>query len=75
MISFFYPERAARRVARRPLPHLLAALLLALVAVPAITQDVVSGRVVKGGQGVAGATVELHRVSSDTSGMVRRAMS
>ncbi|HEY0022401.1 MAG TPA: hypothetical protein VGB24_05805 [Longimicrobium sp.] len=75
MISFFFPERAARRVARRPLPHLLAALLLAIFAVPALAQDVVSGRVVKGGQGVAGATVELHRVSSDTSGMVGRAMS
>ncbi|HZG43804.1 MAG TPA: hypothetical protein VEY93_12635, partial [Longimicrobium sp.] len=56
------------------MPHLVA-LLLALFAVPAIAQDVVSGRVVRGGQGVAGATVELHRVSSDTSGLVARTTS
>ena len=76
MISFPFPERAARRVARRPLPHLLAPLLAALfLALPVAAQDVVSGRVVKGGQGVAGAAVELHRVSSDTSGLVARATS
>lgn len=76
MISFSSPERAARRVARRPLPHLLAALLLALAfAFPAAAQDAVSGRVVKGGQGVAGAAVELHRVSADTSGLVGRTVS
>lgn len=66
--------RAARLSARRPFPRLLA--LLALVAgtafatSPAAAQGTLEGRVVRGGAGVPGAAVELHRVGTDTSGMI-----
>ncbi|HEX6371420.1 MAG TPA: hypothetical protein VF006_21055 [Longimicrobium sp.] len=68
------PERAARRTARRPfsLMHLLAAALAAALSFSsaAHAQGTLSGRVVKGGAGVAGAPVELHRVARDTSGLI-----
>jgi hypothetical protein len=65
--------RAARREARRPFPLLFLLLALAagmLFAPPAGAQATVTGRVVRAGAGVPNAAVELHRVSSDTSGML-----
>lgn len=67
-------KRAARLQARRPFPLLLSlcALLAALFALPASSaaQGALQGRVVRAGAGVPNAAVELHRVSSDTSGML-----
>jgi hypothetical protein len=66
--------RAARCHARRPFPLMLS--LLALVAgmlalsTPAAAQGTLQGRVVRAGAGVPNAAVELHKVSSDTSGML-----
>jgi hypothetical protein len=65
-------ERAARCKARRPFPLLfsLCALLAGLPALPAGAQTTLQGRVVRAGAGVPNAAVELHRVASDTSGML-----
>ena len=66
--------RAARSTARRPFPLMLS--LLALVAgmlsfsPPAAAQGTVTGRVVRAGAGVPNAAVELHRVATDTSGIL-----
>ncbi len=65
--------RAARQAARRPFPLLLS--LLALLAgmlsdAPAHAQGSLAGRVVRAGAGVPNVPVELHRVASDTSGML-----
>lgn len=51
-----------------PRAALAALLLLALAALPAAAQDLLRGRVVRGGQGVAGAEVTLHRVTNDSAG-------
>ena len=72
-------ERAARRTARRPL-SLMLSLVAALAAAlsfssAAAAQAVLTGRVVKGGQGVAAVPVELHRVARDTSGLLARGTS
>ncbi|HEX2210686.1 MAG TPA: hypothetical protein VHG93_23595, partial [Longimicrobium sp.] len=48
----------------------VAALAAALSFSPAAAQNTLTGRVVKGGAGVAGAPVELHRVARDTSGLI-----
>jgi len=73
------PERAARGSARRPLRLMLslaAALAAALSFSPAASaQTALTGRVVKSGQPVAGAPVELHRVARDTSGLLARGVS
>jgi hypothetical protein len=73
------PERAARRTARRPLSLmlLLAAALAAALSFSsaAHAQGSVTGRVVKSGRPVAGAPVELHRVTRDTSGMLASGVS
>lgn len=72
------PERAARSTARRPLSlmHLfVAALAAALSFSSAAAQTTLAGRVVKGGAGVPGAPVELHRVARDTSGLIARSRS
>jgi hypothetical protein len=64
-------RRAARSTARRPfLLSVLSLLLAAAFALPAgaAAQATLSGRVVRGEAGVGGVPVELHRVSSDTSG-------
>jgi hypothetical protein len=66
--------RAARTRARRPFPRFPA--LLALVAgilalsAPAAAQSTLDGRVVRAGAGVPNVPVELHRVATDTSGMI-----
>ncbi|HEX2079060.1 MAG TPA: hypothetical protein VHG08_15155, partial [Longimicrobium sp.] len=51
---------------------LLSTLALAagLLPSPASAQGTLTGRVVRGGEGVPGAPVELHRVASDTSGLL-----
>ena len=74
-----------RHTARRPLPLLFAVLCAALASAPAAAQAPapaqapaasaparasMTGRVVREGRGVPGASVELHRVASDTSGRV-----
>jgi hypothetical protein len=67
--------RAARCKVRRPFTLLL--LLLALAAgmlsfvAPAAAQSTVTGRVVRAGAGVPNAAVELHRVATDTSGLLQ----
>lgn len=67
--------RAARCTARRPFPLLLPLLALAagMLLLPEDTaaQSTVQGRVVRGGAGVPNAAVELHRVATDTSGILR----
>ncbi len=77
MTDPFPPERAARRTARRPLSLmlLLAAALAAALSFSSAAAQTLTGRVVKSGQGVAGAPVELHRVARDTSGLLARAVS
>lgn len=78
MTDPFLRKRAARCTARRPLSLmlLLAAALAAVLsfssAAPAQTS--LTGRVVKAGEGVADAPVELHRVARDTSGLLARAV-
>jgi hypothetical protein len=67
-------KRAARD-ARRLSPLLLsclAVLAAGLLTLPAIAQaqTTLQGRVVRAGAGVPNAAVELHRVGSDTSGML-----
>jgi hypothetical protein len=65
--------RAARCKVRRPFPLLLLLALAAgilSVPAPAAAQGTLAGRVVRAGAGVPGAAVELHRVSSDTSGLL-----
>ena len=55
---------------------LAAALAAALSFSPAASaQTALTGRVVKSGQPVAGAPVELHRVARDTSGLLARGVS
>jgi hypothetical protein len=77
--ELFPPERAARRTARRPLSLMLmlaAALAAALsFSSAAHAQGSVTGRVVRAGQPVPGAQVELHRVTRDTSGMLASGVS
>ena len=51
----------------------LALALSLLAAAPALSQGRLEGRVVRGGQGVPGAAVTLHRVTRDTSGAVANA--
>ncbi|HEX6037175.1 hypothetical protein [Longimicrobium sp.] len=74
MTDFVQRTRAARLSARRPFPRLLA--LLALVAgilapfAPAAAQSTLNGRVVRAGGAVPNVAVELHRVATDTSGMI-----
>lgn len=63
----------ALRVARRA--ALAALLALVLPPASAAAQSELSGRVLRGGEGVAGAEVELHRVSRDSSGRLARAVS
>lgn len=74
MIQLVLRTRAARCTACRPFP--LPTLLLALAAgllsfsAPAAAQTAVTGRVVRGGAPVPNVPVELHRVATDTSGMI-----
>lgn len=79
MTESFPPERAARRTTRRPLSLMLmlaAALAAALsFSSAAQAQAALTGRVVRAGQPVAGAPVELHRVTRDTSGMLSSGVS
>lgn len=60
--------RAARRGA-------LAAPLALLFALPAAAQGELAGRVVRGGEGVPGTPVELHRVARDGGGRVAETVS
>ncbi|HEX6911063.1 MAG TPA: hypothetical protein VF142_11745 [Longimicrobium sp.] len=66
--------RAARLGARRPFPLLrsLLAVLAGMHLFPsaAHAQGTLAGRVVRAGAGVPNVPVELHRVASDTSGML-----
>ena len=62
----------ARRAARTAARLAPAFLLLALTAAPAAAQSL-SGRVTRGGEGEAGVSVELHRVSTGARGVVGRA--
>lgn len=74
MIHTVLRMRAARCTARRPFP--LLTLLLALAAGmlsfadSAAAQGSVTGRVVRAGAGVPNVPVELHRVATDTSGLL-----
>jgi len=74
VIDLLSRTRAARYGVGRPFPLLfsLFALLAASLALPvdARAQATLQGRVVRAGAGVPNAAVELHRVSSDTSGML-----
>jgi hypothetical protein len=58
-------------------PAVLAALLVlaVLAALPAGAQGAIDGRVLRGGQGLPGVEVELHRVSTAGSGVVGTARS
>ncbi|HYW12725.1 MAG TPA: hypothetical protein VE871_12245 [Longimicrobium sp.] len=74
MIQPVLRMRAARCTARRPFPLLI--LLLALAAgmlsfpASAAAQGTVTGRVVRAGAAVPNVPVELHRVATDTSGLL-----
>ena len=73
MIHSVLRTRAARCTARRPFP--LLTLLLALAAgmlsfADSAAAQTVTGRVVRAGAGVPNAPVELHRVATDTSGLL-----
>ncbi|HEX2204576.1 MAG TPA: carboxypeptidase-like regulatory domain-containing protein [Longimicrobium sp.] len=67
------------REARRPrAPHLAAVFAALLALAPAASlpaQGVLQGRVVQGERGVAGAAVELHRVTPGARGVAARATS
>lgn len=67
--------RAARCTARRPFPLILPllALLAGMLSFPlsAPAQGTLQGRVVRAGAAVPNAAVELHRVSTDTSGILQ----
>jgi hypothetical protein len=69
--------RAARSKTRRPFPLLLSLLALAAGMLSfsgsAAAQSTVTGRVVRAGAGVPNAAVELHRVATDTSGLLQTA--
>jgi hypothetical protein len=68
VIHFSTVVRAARRRALAA----VAALALVIPA-PAAAQTELTGRVVRGGAGVPGTPVELHRVSRDASGQLAEA--
>jgi hypothetical protein len=61
---------AGRRAALRAIPAAALAALLALAAPPPAEAQTLSGRVVRGEAGVAGAPVQLHRVTRDSAGVV-----
>ena len=68
MIQPVLRQRAARSTARRPFLLFSILLAAALCPAPASAQPTLSGQVVRGAAGVGNVPVELHRVSSDTSG-------
>jgi hypothetical protein len=68
----------SRPIARGAPRRAAVAALLALaplVAIPAAGQGTIDGRVVRGGEGLPGVEVELHRVSRTGSGVVGAARS
>lgn len=62
------PHRRPGGRGTAPRAALAALLVLLALSLPAAAQDVLRGRVVRAGQGIAGVAVTLHRVTNDSAG-------